>query len=164
MWFAIVGKRTFHGTSARTRSPSAKPEPRSRSAWSSPKRYASTSSARVSESSSSSTIPVSRHLPAARRVEGRLAQLREEEAVLELLERADLREHVRLRVADELRLEARLAREVGGALELARAACARDLAVALHLDAVAVDVDRLAALLGELDRELERESRRSPRA
>ena len=38
VWFAIVGKRTFQGTTARTRSPAAKPSPRKSSAWSSPKR------------------------------------------------------------------------------------------------------------------------------
>ena len=36
-------------------------------------------------------------------VERRLAQLGEEEAVLELLERTDLREHVRLLEPDEIR-------------------------------------------------------------
>ncbi len=99
-----------------------------------------------------------RHLAAARRIERRLAQLREEVAVVDLLERADLREDVGLRVADELGREVGGAREVGRALKLARAAGARDLAMPLHLDAVAVDVDRLAPLLGELDRELEREA------
>ena len=78
--------------------------------------------------------------------------------VLELLERTHLGEDVRLRVADELRREARRPREVGRALELVRPAGARDLAVPLHLAAVAVHVDRLPALLGQLDRELDRES------
>ena len=34
MWFAMVGKRMLHGTTARTRSPAANPEPRKTSAWS----------------------------------------------------------------------------------------------------------------------------------
>ena len=42
------------------------------------------------------------HLAAAGRIEGRLAELRQERAVAEVLERAELREHLRLRVADEL--------------------------------------------------------------
>ena len=73
------------------------------------------------------------------------------------LERADLRDDVGLRVADELGREVRGACEVGGALKLTRAAGARDVAMPVHLDAVRVDVDGLAPLLGELDRELERE-------
>src|SRR6185503_2890142 len=99
------------------------------------------------------------HLAAAGRVERRLAELREERAVAELLERPDLREDVDLRVADELGLEPCVAGELAGALEqpaLARAA--RDLPVLVHLGAVAVDVDRLSALLGELRRELDREA------
>ena len=97
-----------------------------------------------------------RHLTAAGRIERRLAQLGEEVVVVHDLERADLRDDVGLRVADELGREVRGAREVGGALKLARAAGARDVAMPVHLDAVAVDVDGLAPLLGELDRELER--------
>ena len=58
-------------------------------------------------------------LAAALRVERRLAQLGEEEAVAELLERADLGEHLGLLPADELGLEARRARELGRALRLA---------------------------------------------
>ena len=53
-------------------------------------------------------------LAAALRVERRLAELREEVAVAELLERADLRQHLGLLVADELRLEAGLRGELGG--------------------------------------------------
>ena len=45
-------------------------------------------------------------LAAALRVEGRLPELGEKIAALELLERADLREHLGLLVADELGLEA----------------------------------------------------------
>ena len=45
MWFAIVGKRTVHGTTALTRSPSANPSPSKTSTWSSPARIASRSSA-----------------------------------------------------------------------------------------------------------------------
>ena len=97
-----------------------------------------------------------RHLTPAGRIERRLAQLREEVVVVHDLERADLRDDVGLRVTDELGREVRGACEVGGALKLTRAAGARDVAMPLHLDAVAVDVDGLAPLLGELDRELER--------
>ena len=98
-------------------------------------------------------------LAAARRVERRLAELREEGAVAEILERAELGEHVDLRVADELRGEPGVAREVGGPLrEAALARPARDLLVALHLGAVAVDVDLVAALARELDGQLDREA------
>jgi hypothetical protein len=72
------------------------------------------------------------------------------------LERPDLSDDVGLRVADELGREVRRTREVGGALKFARAAGARDVAVPVHLDAIAVDVNGLTPLLGELDRELER--------
>ena len=76
------------------------------------------------------------HLAAARRIERRLAQLREERAVAEILERAELGEDVDLRVADELGREPGRLREVGGALaEPLLPRPARDLAVALHLDA-----------------------------
>ena len=50
MWFAIVGKRTGHGTTAFTRSPAAKPPPSNSSTWSPSKRYASRSSARAPSS------------------------------------------------------------------------------------------------------------------
>ena len=54
MWLAIVGKRTLHGTTARTRIPAAKPSPSKVSTWSSSgSRVASTSSARAPVSSSS---------------------------------------------------------------------------------------------------------------
>ena len=62
-----------------------------------------------------------------------------------------------------------VAKSVARAKSIARCcslepAGARHLPVALHLDPVAVDVDRLAALLRELDGELEREAvRRSER-
>ncbi len=104
-------------------------------------------------------------LAAARRVERRLAELREEGAVAELLEGAELREHVDLRVPDEVRCEPRVAGEVGGPLrEAALAGPAGDLLVPLHLHAVAVDVDLVAALARELDGELDREAvrRREP--
>ena len=78
--------------------------------------------------------------------------------VVELLERADLCEDVGLRVPDELRREVGRPRELGRALQLARARRARNLAVARHLDAVTVDVHRLAALLRELDGELQRKA------
>ena len=82
------------------------------------------------------------HLAAALGVERRLAELREKRPVAELLQRADLRQHLGLLPADELGDEAGLAREVGRLLELALAAAgARDLAVALHLPRVLVLVD-----------------------
>ena len=108
-------------------------------------------------SPSSSITPWSETWPAARGVERRLAQLREERAVAEVLVGVELGEDVGLVVADERRRVGR-AREVGGALRVRLAACARDLAVLGHPGAIVVDVDRLAALLGELDRQLEREA------
>ena len=98
------------------------------------------------------------HLAAAGGVERRLAQLREEEPLAELLERADLGEDVGLGVADELAREAGAGGEVGGALRARLGACPRDLAVAAHLLAVAVRVDALAALGRELDGQLDREA------
>src|SRR3990170_4711247 len=98
------------------------------------------------------------HLAAACRIERGLPQLDEEGAVLELLVRADLRKDVRLPVSDELGLEVRSPDEVGRALEIRRPSRARDLAMAFHLRSIGVDVDCLAALLGELDGELEREA------
>ena len=56
------------------------------------------------------------HLATARGIERRLAQLREEGSVAEVLERAELCEHVDLRVADELGRETRRLREIRGAL------------------------------------------------
>src|SRR5581483_1434419 len=98
---------------------------------------------------------------AAVRVERRLAQLREEGAVGELDARAELGEHVRLLVAHELASEAGGARKLGCALQIRLLpAGARDVAVLLHQLAEAVDVDRLAALLGQLDRELDRKPER----
>ena len=96
-------------------------------------------------------------LAAAGGVERRLAQLREEGAVAEVLVGVELGEHVGLVVADERR-RVGCAGEVGGALRVRLAAGARDRAVLGHPGAVVVDVDGLAALLGELDRELEREA------
>src|SRR5262249_54018580 len=67
----------------------------------------------------------------------------------------------RLLVADELASETRYARKVRGALNVGLlAARTRHLAVLLHQLAEAVDVDRLAPLLGELDGELDREAER----
>ena len=158
MWFAIVGKRTDHGTRARTRSPAENPEPRNTSAWSDLQPIC------LDEIGGRAGVVVQLdragvgHLAAASRIERRLAQLDEEEVVLEGLVRADLREDVGLRVPDELRGEVGAAREVQRPLRLAGAPRARDLAVTLHLDAIPVDVDRLAALPGELDSELDREA------
>ena len=99
------------------------------------------------------------HLAAAVGVERRLAELAEERAVAELLQGADLRQHVRLLVADEPALEAGRLGELGGALDVGLLAPgAGDLAVALHQLAEAVDVDGLAPLLGELLRQLDREA------
>ncbi len=157
VWFAIVGKRTFQGTTARTRAPSENPSPRKS------KRLVVAEPVRLDELGTGPGLvveldpPAVADLPASGRVERRLAQLGEEVAVVERLERADLREHVRLRVADELRLESRRARELGGPLDIPFDSRAGDLTMPLHLGVVAVDVDGAAALLGELDRELERE-------
>jgi hypothetical protein len=99
-----------------------------------------------------------RDLAATRGVERRLAQLGEKRAVTELLERPELREHVDLGVADEVRGEARVGGEVCGPLNHSTlTAAARDLAVTLHLLPVAVDVDLVSALRRQLDGELDRE-------
>ena len=158
MWFAIVGKRTLHGTSARTRLPAAKPEPRKTSTWSSPTRCACDelgAGGRVAVELDHALVG---DLAAAGRVERRLAQLRQERAVAEILVGVELGEHVGLVVADERR-------RVGRRAAKSAARCVSDsppareiVAVLRHPRAVVVDVDRLAALLGELDRELEREA------
>jgi len=62
-------------------------------------------------------------------VEGRLAELDEGAPVAQLLERTDLRQHLGLGEADELRAEIGSARELGGSLQLALPPGARDLAV-----------------------------------
>ncbi len=99
------------------------------------------------------------HLAAAGGIERRLAQLREEEPVLQLLERADLRQRLRLLVADELGAEPGRGRELGRALRApARDAGARDLAVLLHQPRVLLVVDAEAALARELHRQLDREA------
>ena len=119
VWFAIVGKRTFQGTTARhaiTLGEALAAEEQ---------RLVVAEPVRLDELGTGPRLvveldpPVVADLAAAGRVERRLAQLREEEPVVEPLERADLREDVRLRVADELRLEARRARELGGPLDIA---------------------------------------------
>src|SRR5207248_5961683 len=79
----------------------------------------------------------------------------------EVLDRARLRQHVELRVADELRLESGARRELRGALQVALVtARTGDDAVLLHQRAEAVDVDRLAALLRKLLRQLDRKAER----
>ena len=99
------------------------------------------------------------HLAAAGRIERRLAQLREEEPVLQLLERADLRQRLRLLVADELGAEPGRGRELGRALRApARHTGARDLAVVLHQPRVLLVVDAEAALARELHRQLDRKA------
>ena len=102
MWFAIVGKRTVQGTTARTRSPDAKPSP------SRQQRLVVSETERDGElgplaASPARRIPV-RDLAASLRVERRLPQLGEEEAVVELLERAELGQHLGLLAPDELGL------------------------------------------------------------
>ena len=159
MWFAMVGKRTLHGTTARTRSPLGE------SVSAEEERLVSVEAERVDQLGAHRRVVVALDpalvgdLPAAGGVERRLAELREERSVAEILERAELREHVDLRVADELRCEPCVAREVGRALrEPALARSTGDLLVALHLGPVPVDVHLLAALAGELDGQLDREA------
>ena len=158
MWFAIVGKRTLHGTTARTRSPAAKPVAPEE------ERLVALEAVRVDQLGPHGGVVVPLDpalvgdLATACRVEGRLAQLGQEGAVAELLERAELGDDVRLRVADELGGEARSGREVRRPLaDALLPAPARDVAMPLHLRPVAVDVDRVTALGRELDRELDRE-------
>ena len=95
-----------------------------------------------------------------RRRTGVSRELAEERAVAEVLERADLRSARRSARSRRTRLvEAGRLGELGGELHVGLlAAGARDLAVALHQLAEAVDVDGLAALLGELLRQLDREA------
>src|SRR5919109_1088334 len=97
-------------------------------------------------------------LAAALGVERRLAQLREEVAALERLERADLRQHLGLLVADELRREAGPLAELRGAHLLAAAARAGALALLGHQPRERLLVDGDAALEGELARQLEGEA------
>ena len=158
MWFAIVGKRTDHGharADAIAGGEARAPEEED---------LVVLQAIRLDELGNRArpVVELDRarvgHLAATSRIERRVAQLREEPTLLERFERADLREDVRLREADELRREVGAPREVGRVLQLARAARARHLAVALHLDSVAVDVDRLTALLRQLDRQLDREA------
>src|SRR5262249_20072561 len=99
-----------------------------------------------------------RHLAASGRVERRLAHLREEEPVLELFHRAELREDVGLLVADELRAESGRVRELRGALIVARDRRARALALLCHERGELLVVDAEATLASELLRELEREA------
>src|SRR5918994_147243 len=99
-----------------------------------------------------------RDLAATLRVERRLAQLGEEEVFVDLLERADLRQHVHLLVADEFGAEAGGDGEVGRAGADPGRAGAGDLAVLGHEPLEAVLVDRDAALARELSRQLEREA------
>ncbi len=94
-------------------------------------------------------------------VERGLAQLADKGAVAQILQRSDLGQHVGVLVADEAALEAGRLGELGGALDVGLlAAGAGDLAVAFHQLLEAVDVDGLAALLGELLGQLDREAER----
>ena len=102
MWFAIVGKRTVHGTTARTRSPAAKPSPSKseRLVVAEPVAPRRSSAARAGLL----VLDAARvgDLAAALGIERRLAQLARKSPSPSVLERADLREHVGLLVADEL--------------------------------------------------------------
>ena len=71
---------TRHGTTARTRSPSEKPSPSKSSSWSSSTRYASRTVAQAPVAVELDPAGVS-DLSAARGIERRLAQLRQEEPV-----------------------------------------------------------------------------------
>ena len=101
VWFAIVGKRALQGTTARTRSPSAKPSPRNaapgrrRTGTPPPARARAPVILELDEAGVAD-------LAAAAGIERRFAQLREEAAVARALERADLRQRLRLLVAHEL--------------------------------------------------------------
>ena len=151
MWLAIVGKRCAQGTTALTRSPTAKPSPRKVSTWSSPTRVARSSSARA-RVCSFSIQPGVGHLAAALGVERRLVELRIEEAVVARLEGRDRRQHLGLLVADKLRRP--LADEPH--LEGARGAGA--LALLLHPPRELLLVDRQPALVRQLAGELVREA------
>ena len=178
MWFAIVGKRAAHSTTARTRVPgSSSPRRPSRrtSTWSSPNLSTST---QLEPPLGAVRRRGSRCRSPGRRSRRRTARL----SSFEELPRSELRadrddrgQDVGRLVADELAARMPGADDLRGQLlGRALAARARDLAVALHQLAEAVDVDRLTALLGELLRQLDREAvggreregllaRRSPR-
>src|SRR5205085_5425597 len=99
-----------------------------------------------------------RDLAAARRVERRLAQLREEQPVLQRLHGAELGQDVRLLVADELGPEARGVRELRGAPVVARDRRARALALLRHQRDELLVVHAERPLARELLRQLEREA------
>ena len=156
MWFAIVGKRTFHGTTGlhplADAEPLAAEEERLVLAEAERGRELRPLAVRLDPA-------LVRDLAASVGIERRLAQLGEEGAVADLLERADLRQHLRLLPADELRFEARIAGEVTRALELALLASrTRDLAMLLHQPLEAVLVDGEPPLARELDGQLDREA------
>ena len=107
MWFAIVGNRTAHGTTAShavagREAVAAEDE-----------HLVAVEAVRLDQLRANGRVAVALdpalvgHLAATRGIERRLAQLREERSVAEILERAELREDVDLRVADELGREAR---------------------------------------------------------
>ena len=99
-----------------------------------------------------------RDLSAAGRVEGRLPKLREEEAALDVVERTDLREYVRLLVADELGPEAGPLREFGCALVVLGDRAPRAGPLLLHQVSELLLVHTQAAFARELLRQLEREA------
>src|SRR5207244_3828258 len=102
--------------------------------------------------------------PATGGIERRLAELCEEEPVLELLERAELRQDVRLLVADELRPESRGVGELHRALVVARDRGARTFALLGHQPRELLVVDAEPAFARELLCQLEREAVRVVKA
>ena len=154
----MVGKRTAQGTTARTRSPAEKPSPSNSSTWS------SSEAIRVFELCAGAAAVVAldparvRDLPAAGRVERRLAQLCQEVPTLNLFERADLRQDVRLLVADEISLEAGAPCELGRPLVVLGDCGSRALSLTCHQRGELLVVDSKAALARKLLGQLEGEA------
>src|SRR5437870_5178805 len=88
-----------------------------------------------------------------RSLSGRTAELGENPAPLALLERADLRQHVDLLVADELRPEARRFRKLGCTGLFAAGSCPGALALLAHQTGERLFIDREAPLERELARQ-----------
>ena len=151
MWFAIVGKRTDQGTTAFTRSPTAKPVPSKTSTWSSPTRIASTElcpGARLFVLEPAGVAD----LASARRIERGPFELRFEAAVAEVVESDDRRQNLGLVVPDEF------GRRPGKCCDDPAAAGARDLAVLGHALLEVVLVHGNSALERELAGQLERKA------
>ena len=102
VWFAIVGKRAVQATTARTRSPAAKPAPSNDERLVVAELGTPRAAPRPRRSPRGSSTPASVTWPPPVGVERRLAQLREEVPVAELLDAPSCRQHVGLLVADEL--------------------------------------------------------------